>query len=98
MTEGYNVIAEVYDRLNAEIDYVKWADFVEEAFDKFLTKRPELVLDLACGTGIMTRELARRGRLGGNALRRRRQGIYKRRHGGRGAPADTLSASRYAFV
>lgn len=61
MTEGYNVIAEVYDRLNAEIDYVKWADFVEEAFDKFLTKRPELVLDLACGTGIMTRELAMRG-------------------------------------
>lgn len=61
MTEGYNVIASVYDRLNAEINYAKWADFVEAAFDKFLPKRPELVLDLACGTGSMTRELALRG-------------------------------------
>ena len=61
MTEGYNVIASVYDRLNAEIDYAKWADFVEEAFDKFLPNRPEIVLDLACGTGSMTRELAMRG-------------------------------------
>ena len=60
-TEGYNAIAEVYDRLNAEIDYGAWADFIEACFDRFLRERPELVLDLACGTGRMTDELARRG-------------------------------------
>ena len=26
-TEGYNAIAEVYDKLNADIDYGAWADF-----------------------------------------------------------------------
>ncbi len=61
MTEGYNAIASVYDKFNAEIDYKKWADFIEAIFDRYLEKRPELVLDLACGTGKMTRELSRRG-------------------------------------
>ena len=59
--EGYEAIARVYDRLNAEIDYGEWADFIEKCFDKHLTARPEIVLDLACGTGRMTRELAARG-------------------------------------
>jgi SAM-dependent methyltransferase len=59
--EGYNAIARVYDKLNAEIDYEGWADFFESCFDRFLSERPSLVLDLACGTGRMTRELARRG-------------------------------------
>ena len=59
--EGYGAIARVYDKLNAEIDYAAWADFVEKCFDRYLPQRPELVLDLACGTGSMTLELARRG-------------------------------------
>ena len=61
MTEGYNAIASVYDKFNAEIDYKKWANFIEASFDRYLEKRPELVLDLACGTGKMTRELSLRG-------------------------------------
>ena len=58
---GYDAIAHVYEKLNSEIDYKKWADFIETCFDKHLKERPSLVLDLACGTGTMTRELSRRG-------------------------------------
>ncbi|MEE0969250.1 MAG: class I SAM-dependent methyltransferase [Clostridia bacterium] len=61
MTEGYEAIAVVYDKLNKEIDYKKWADFIESAFDRYLSVRPEIVLDLACGTGSMTKELSERG-------------------------------------
>ena len=57
----YTAIAAVYDLFNRDIDYSVWADFVENAFKKYLTTRPELVLDLACGTVRMTRELAARG-------------------------------------
>ena len=60
-SEGYNSIARVYDKLNAEIDYKAWADFVEACFDRYMQAKPEIVLDLACGTGSMTYELASRG-------------------------------------
>ena len=59
--DGYSAIAGVYDRLNRDIDYKKWADFFENCFERHLGQKPQLVLDLACGTGRMTRELACRG-------------------------------------
>lgn len=59
--EGYRAIARVYDRLNADLDYASFADYIEAAFEKYLKEKPELVLDLACGTGRMTRELSSRG-------------------------------------
>ena len=58
--EGYSAIAGVYDKLNRDIDYSAWADFFEECFAQ-QGKKPEIILDLACGTGRMTRELAARG-------------------------------------
>ena len=57
----YDAIAHIYDKLNKDIDYSAWADFVERAFDRYLPARPELVLDLACGTGSMSIRLAKRG-------------------------------------
>ena len=58
---GYGSISGIYDKINSEIDYPSWADFIETCFDKYLTEKPSLLLDLACGTGSMTLELARRG-------------------------------------
>lgn len=60
-SEGYNSIARVYDKLNAEINYSAWADYVEKCFLRYMPNKPEIVLDLACGTGSMTYELLKRG-------------------------------------
>lgn len=57
----YNVIAGVYDKINSGVDYGKWADFIESLFNKYLSEKPELVLDLASGTGRMSLQLAKRG-------------------------------------
>lgn len=59
--DGYSAIARVYDKLNRDIDYKKWADFFEECFERFSELKPQIILDLACGTGRMTRELSARG-------------------------------------
>lgn len=61
MTNPYDVMAPIYDRTNAELDYGRWADFIEAQFDRYAAVKPELVLDLAAGTGSMTVELAKRG-------------------------------------
>ena len=57
----YDLLAPIYDEINKEIDYGAWADFIERVLERECKSRPELVLDLACGTGKMTLELARRG-------------------------------------
>lgn len=57
----YDLLAPFYDAINAEINYIKWADVIEQIFKKECSARPDLVLDLGCGTGKMTLELARRG-------------------------------------
>ena len=58
---SYGPLARVYDRLNSDINYAAWADFIESCFARFAGQKPEIVLDLCCGTGKMTFELAARG-------------------------------------
>ncbi len=61
MYDGYHALAPAYDRLNADIDYKAWSLFIQSCFDKYLPARPEIILDLACGTGRMTFPLADMG-------------------------------------
>lgn len=56
----YLDFAHVYDRLMRDVDYVKMADYLEEVFRRHGIS-PQLVLDLACGSGSLTVELASRG-------------------------------------
>ena len=58
---SYTKFAHLYDALmNSDVDYEKWADYIENLFDKY-GKNPNLVCDLACGTGNITLPLAKRG-------------------------------------
>ncbi|MBR4204438.1 MAG: class I SAM-dependent methyltransferase [Clostridia bacterium] len=61
MTGGYRTLAPVYDRLNSTVDYAAWADYIEKRFLAVMGRKPCSVLELGCGTGSMTVELARRG-------------------------------------
>lgn len=57
---SYEALSRVYDRLMGEVDYAAIADLYERIFRDYGI-RPSLALDLGCGTGSMTLELARRG-------------------------------------
>ncbi len=55
----YGDFAVLYEKLQ-DINYEAYADYIEEIFKKENIK-PELVLDLACGTGTLTAIMAKRG-------------------------------------
>ncbi len=57
----YSSLAPVYDKLNSQFNYKAVADYIEKQFGEFSKIKTESVLDLACGTGNVTVELARRG-------------------------------------
>lgn len=57
---SYERLAESYDVFTSDVNYSLWADYYESLFEKYNIK-PELVLDLACGTGSLSIELAKRG-------------------------------------
>ncbi len=60
MEKSYGKFAELYDRLTFDVPYKEYADLVELQIKKHNIK-PELVFDLACGTGTLAGELSARG-------------------------------------
>lgn len=58
--EAYSSFAVVYDLFMDNVPYEEWADILHEILKKEKIE-DGLVLDLGCGTGSMTEELAKRG-------------------------------------
>ena len=57
---AYENLAGCYDQFTRDVDYVRWADYLERHFARSALPI-QTVLALACGTGSLTLELARRG-------------------------------------
>ena len=57
MTDNYFALSKVYDRLNGDLDYTTWANYIDEKIKAHSDIDVSLVLDLCCGTGTMTLEL-----------------------------------------
>lgn len=58
---SYESLALYYDELTEDVNYPAWADFYQHFFQESPGLAVHTVLDLACGTGSLTRILARRG-------------------------------------
>ena len=57
---SYAFLAGCYDQLTYDVHYAAWADYLQRHFRR-RGLPGNTVLDLACGTGSLTRELAQRG-------------------------------------
>ena len=56
----YELFAYIYDELMDDVDYKLWVNHIEKIFE-INNKRPDSILELACGTGNITTEMNRRG-------------------------------------
>ena len=58
---SYDILAGFYDLLNRDTDYSEWADGIVRFLKKNGVHEGASIADVACGTGRMTVELAKRG-------------------------------------
>ncbi|MBM3472966.1 MAG: class I SAM-dependent methyltransferase [Armatimonadetes bacterium] len=60
VSPSFGAIGPYYDVLMCNVPYRSWVDYVQRLLDRF-DAHPQTVLDLACGTGMVGAEIARRG-------------------------------------
>ena len=58
--DAYSKFSEIYDALMEDVPYEKIANIIDSKIKKYNIKN-NIVLDLACGTGTLTKELSQRG-------------------------------------
>lgn len=58
---SYSAFARYYDSLTANIDYRKRAEYFHAIINKFHQTNGNILLDLACGTGSISEEMAKLG-------------------------------------
>lgn len=58
---GYNVFARYYDDLTANISYDKRSEYFHNIIQKYKVTEGNILLDLACGTGSISENMARLG-------------------------------------
>ncbi|MCZ6680115.1 MAG: class I SAM-dependent methyltransferase [Candidatus Poribacteria bacterium] len=60
LEKPYEKFAHAYDRMMSNVDYVRWANYIEDLFRHYKCQ-PRKILEIACGTGALTVLLAERG-------------------------------------
>lgn len=50
----YDSVAGIYDLLMKDVDYISYASYFDGLINKYMDKKPEIVLDVGCGTGTLT--------------------------------------------
>ena len=56
MAAGYGAFSAFYDALTENVDYAGWASYLLGLFEKY-GKKPQLLLDLACGKGALSEQM-----------------------------------------
>ena len=53
LAPSYERFAYAYDRIMYNVDYHRWADYIQKIF-RHHSESPKSILDIACGTGALT--------------------------------------------
>lgn len=59
--EAYTGFASVYDEFMDNVPYDEWTDYLVSLFKEYQIEAGQLILELGCGTGSMTRRLFKKG-------------------------------------